>query len=646
MYSGKGWRDIGHARMFDPYAEYEDESSPQFVKALATESAHLQNALKPLQAEKRRMEKLFSVQMDAALPPKMSNAQEIALWHGFTLHIQHVEGHRLTVWMVEGTKVVHVLEDLTGFGFDPDSRLYFTIIDIGSGDQTLELAVYTAAATAVTPLYKISPVGPNAGFQGEFLYFESITNQLRSSGIVCVNKHTGRGRHCVYLEKDFRRNVELMCPPRQADCFFRTTDALSQRLAIVNDTHFSWITPAALQNGKGVTLLPVLKDIYATNKGLVHNGALKPFPNNTFIQSVAPANANSLLVSTVKNGVAYVYLYKMNIQIFEPLFEGKEPCNVMLHTFSTLPSYTLTTYYKSNAVYEVQDSIPVEVKTLPEPVKLQYHSWGFAPVKGAKIPYTYVSFTPKPSKLIVSAYGAYGISAQRAYPKRWLPWLLKGYAFVEAMPRGGRENGDAWYDAARGAVRKVNTFLDTAAVIKTVQRRYRFSPAQTIVYGRSAGGWTAAYIGLAHASLVGAVYAEVPYLDVLRTTTNPDLPLTQLEYNEFGDPRSRREEYVALQKLSPVDIVPPVSPNAPFFLVRSAVHDTQVYPYEALKFGARLRSMGWNACVAIDETGGHFVKRSSAANVFATDFVLLDSHLKRSKTRRRSRYARTHTRRR
>ena len=206
----------------------------------------------------------------------------------------------------------------------------------------------------------------------------------------------------------------------------------------------------------------------------------------------------------------------------------------------------------------------------------------------------------------------------------------------------GRDDGDEWYDAGRTAQRKHETFKDTADVIAAVQRRFHIKPAHTIFYGRSAGGWLAAAIGLFYSHLVAAVYAEVPYLDVLRTSSNPALPLTQLEYDEFGDPRGRPEDYAALQTISPVDALAVAPEKAPFFLVRTALHDVQVYPYEALKFAKKARSLGWRVVVGVDSDGGHFAAEKDIYDQWATDAAILDAILAPLRRRQTRRHAVTH----
>ena len=226
---------------------------------------------------------------------------------------------------------------------------------------------------------------------------------------------------------------------------------------------------------------------------------------------------------------------------------------------------------------------------------------------------------------------------KRSYPISRLAWIQHGYAYVVSFARGGREDGDRWWDGGRTAIRKQNTFDDTAAVIHAVQTTYHLKPSKTIFYGRSAGGLLAANIAHQFPHLVKAIYAEVPYLDVIRTTTNPNLPLTQMEYDEFGDPSSRPAELKALQLISPVDTVPRANTSSPTIVVKTALNDSQVLPYETLKWAKKLRKNQWrNVYVGIDG-GGHFVEESNLYKNMAEDATLLDHALSQSSrgTRRR-----------
>ena len=630
-------RDLGHVKLYDPFAALEDSSSTAFKTAVKEETIYFSNTLKH-KTRISAVEKSFETLLKEALPQVPHAAQETLLWHGRTILIQHGYGNILNVWIYDGADVVCELENLESFGVDPCSNRYFTIKDVGNGDLTFQLDVYEI--NIKTPQYKICPVGPHAAFNGDYVYYEGIENRLRSNSIFRVKKANGRNKHRVFYYDDKKYQIELCAPPRQPDLFIKITNALSQRLALITGASYRWLTPPPLPDGNGGTLLPVCDGTYATNDGLVSKGREYKFPKYGSLHNVVSLTSDSILVATVKYAKVNLYIFYTESNTYKLLLEAQEPNNIMFHTYSTIPSVTVTSYYMPSTVYEIQDTSLIKVKSLPCPLNLIRHSHTMASAGHENIPYTLVSAVKKPKKLLVIAYGAYGLSSGRSYPMRWLPWLIRGYAVVEASPRGGRENGDTWYDAARTALRKHTTFDDTAAVIKDVQRRFHFHKENTVIYGRSAGGWTATYIGQKYPDLVGAVYAEVPYLDVIRTSSNPALPLTQLEYDEFGDPASRHEDYTALLSISPVDSADAAPPHAPFFLVRSALHDSQVYPYESLKFAAKMRNLGWNIVVGMDADGGHFVKRSSAAKIYAEDFLSIDNALINRVIRKTRRQAR------
>ena len=133
---------------------------------------------------------------------------------------------------------------------------------------------------------------------------------------------------------------------------------------------------------------------------------------------------------------------------------------------------------------------------------------------------------------------------------------------------------------------------------------------------------------------------------MVRTTSNPNLPLTQMEYDEFGDPVRRPEELKALLQFSPVDTVPSAPKNSPFILVKTALNDSQVLPYETLKWAKKLREKNWEVVVGIDG-GGHFVEESKMYRGLAEDAVLLNqalNHKSRGTTRRNTRSAKHFTR--
>ena len=119
-----------------------------------------------------------------------------------------------------------------------------------------------------------------------------------------------------------------------------------------------------------------------------------------------------------------------------------------------------------------------------------------------------------------------------------------------------------------------------------------------------------------------------------------------MEYDEFGDPAKRVSEYIALQKISPVDTVPYAPKNAPFIIVKTALYDSQVLPYETLKWAKKLRMNNWKVFVGIDTNGGHFTDSSNIYRAFAEDAVIITNQLSNRASGNGKSFGKTRSRRR
>jgi protease II len=608
-------RAIGDVEIYDRYAALEDPSGVAFATALDHERSIVESATAAL--PRALLSEYTSATRDllrAALPRRKEYAQEILQTSYGTIYIQHSYAHRLHVW-IPGYAPFY---DLTHFA--THGAHFLTIADAGDGGERYELLVYRYGES--TPLWSVADVGPAAAFQDDRLYYSRAENILRYPRIYCASLSSGSSAHAeIYYESDPRFQCDIVAPPRQPNVFLRAHNALEQRIGVCTPRGVSWNrdTPSH------ISVFPISTDIYASDSALYVNGAPHDLPRGQHTTDTAILDDEHIIVATTRAAIPTLYIFNIHTASYSKLWEAQVPQDIVIHTYSSLPSVTITHPAKPNAVYEIRDRTLIHVRENPQPLKLHLVTHSYArSLDGTRVPYTIVAATKKPRKLVVSAYGAYGISSDRSYPKRWLPWLARGYAFVVGAVRGGRDDGDHWYDAARGAPRKHKTFEDAAAVIRAAKRRLNISAGSTVFYGRSAGGMVAATIATHYPHLVCAVYAEVPYLDVLRTTSNPRLPLTTLEYDEFGDPLHDRADFAALRKISPVDTIPRAPSRAPFILLRTALHDAQVLPYESLKFAARARDAGWRVVVGVDADGGHFAGQDAMYAQQATDAAILD----------------------
>ncbi|GAA0621076.1 S9 family peptidase [Halomonas beimenensis] len=192
-----------------------------------------------------------------------------------------------------------------------------------------------------------------------------------------------------------------------------------------------------------------------------------------------------------------------------------------------------------------------------------------------------------PLPTLLYGYGAYGEVLDPWFSVARLELLARGVAFAVAHVRGGGDRGEPWYLAGK-LEHKTNSFRDFLAARDALVEK-GFSDGERIVaYGASAGGLlVGASLNLAPDRFCAAVL-DVPFVDVLRTMENPDLPLTTAEYSEWGnpqDPAVRRR----IRDYSPLDNLPD-RPWPPVFL-QGSWHDMRVPYWEPAKLYARLTEL-------------------------------------------------------
>jgi oligopeptidase B len=157
--------------------------------------------------------------------------------------------------------------------------------------------------------------------------------------------------------------------------------------------------------------------------------------------------------------------------------------------------------------------------------------------------------------------------------------------FVLAHIRGGQEMGRQWYEQGR-LMNKKNTFTDFVDVTKSLQEERKIDPSRTYAMGGSAGGLLMGAVVNMAPQLYDGVIAAVPFVDVVTTMSDPSIPLTTNEWNEWGDPREKAA-YDYMLSYSPYDNV--AAQDYPNLMVTSGLHDSQVQYFEPAKWVARLR---------------------------------------------------------
>jgi len=201
---------------------------------------------------------------------------------------------------------------------------------------------------------------------------------------------------------------------------------------------------------------------------------------------------------------------------------------------------------------------------------------------------------------LLYGYGAYEDCSWPEFSVATPSLLDRGAVYAVAHIRGGGEGGRRWWLQGR-LDRKRTTFTDFIAAADMLAAEGWAAPDRIVSRGRSAGGLLqGAVFSMAPRRWRGVV-AEVPFVDCVTTMSDPTIPLTINEWDEWGDPRDDREMRAYLRSYSPCDNIP--SPPWPDLLVTGSVHDSRVLIREPAKWVARLRATAAEGAAASAEHG-------------------------------------------
>ena len=197
--------------------------------------------------------------------------------------------------------------------------------------------------------------------------------------------------------------------------------------------------------------------------------------------------------------------------------------------------------------------------------------------------------------LLAYGYGAYGMSMDPAFGASRISLLDRGFVFALIHVRGGGELGQQWYQQGK-LENKANTFNDFIDATHALAQQGFGQPGHLYAMGGSAGGLLMGAVINQQPGLFHAVVAQVPFVDVLTTMSDPTLPLTEGEYEEWGNP-AEPAAYQRIKSYSPYDNVHAAA--YPNLLVTGGLFDSQVPYWEPAKWVARLRAMNQGSSVIL-----------------------------------------------
>lgn len=188
---------------------------------------------------------------------------------------------------------------------------------------------------------------------------------------------------------------------------------------------------------------------------------------------------------------------------------------------------------------------------------------------------------------LLYGYGSYGSVIDADFNSNRLSLLDRGFVFAIGHIRGGSDLGRAWYENGK-MLNKKNSFTDFIACAEHLIREGFTSNKKLAILGGSAGGLLVSACLTMRPDLFQAVINKVAFVDVVTTMSDPTIPLTALEWDEWGNPQVR-EHFEYMLSYSPYDNVRPTA--YPHILITTGLNDPRVAYWEPAKFAAKLREM-------------------------------------------------------
>jgi pimeloyl-ACP methyl ester carboxylesterase len=586
-------RDLGFLAWQNDLSWMEGQHGPRWDAAVAFENKQFTDALKPL----KHMVKDFTKNLSITVSEPDS-------YKGWS--VQHSLFSPVQTWSY-GSGSDKFSIDAWDADLSPGvkNKYIAAAVQNPEGYERFTLQIYKKSEP-FKKIQQVPNVGPNVAFLDKTLvaYLGSEADH-RYNSLRTIDVKSGEITILYQLPTDPTQNLELKRLEDGSACIIKS-DFVTEELGIISDDYktVTWVA-------KGACIIPITKDTWIKD-----NKTSLGLPTDEKLESISLKGEWAV---TVANGIRTVWSIKdakAKSQIFiwgEVSYDPREPTKLSISDMR----YT-----------------PYEVNTL---------KWKLSPLRAYPFVCSYyntkaptfvvlnnnrglITSGSYPRGLLVTAYSAYGMTTKvGTLVKRWLPLLKAGWAIASVALPGSGDADLAWRRAGQRENRlaSIEIFIEA---IKDLQEEFSLTPNQTALYGRSAGGLlVTAAVGQAP-GLVGAIYIESPYVDILRTISNPFYSLTKLETKEFGI-GSNPTDVIATGRWSPMERIPAGGYPHLFVVARTDKADLEVYPYEVLKYIRRVRghSVGKrNKFVFISESKGHFTTDQKTR---AEDLALLEDWL-------------------
>jgi len=585
-------RDLGFIEWTDPYGDLDDMKSQEFKDAVAEENAIFQAALKQTQITRFKY-------------PKSATYYTVPWTHEIAVN----EYNRISPTITVGTMTQAVRD------FTTTKDHLITISDQSAGSEKLSLNIYDKnlkiIATVADVGDSVASASATATATAATLYFCKATNIYWYNEVIAMDI---KAQKQISLYKELDKRYVLSLTQKGHHIFVKRAHSQYQDIGIIRGSKVDWFSKGATGTKNPLTEFAIAYDDH-----FINNKKKIQYPTAFRLVDGRAEKDGSFLFILTKDCHNALWSYSSGkwTNLKQDVCEIKFAANGLIIGYPNKPD-------------EVWHLDPLKKeKTMPGPTyDITYGQ--------VCVPWFMVSPKGKAKGVVICGYGAYGYPMRKQQLHIWLPWLANGYAVASLCVHGGGENGDDWWAQSRTAPKRHVGVSDFVEGVIKLQTMLNMDHTNTVIYGRSAGGFlvTAAFSQLK--DKIAAVYAAKPYTDVLRTTTNTLEPQTFHESEEFGAAYESPVDFYETLKISPYENIPVPSihkeqkqeqeqeQDQPLIILTAGTNDTEVLPYMPIKYAKALRDKKWKNVVCRIAQEGHFTEKAEGE---AADLAIIDKFI-------------------
>jgi oligopeptidase B len=437
----------------------------------------------------------------------------------------------------------------------------------------------------------------------------------------------------VYEEKDERFSVSISKSITDAFVFISIHSSTTSEIRLISADKPSENATVFQPRKQGIlydiehhkTGFFILTNENAPNKkvlfqanGKTQTEELVPHNDKTLIENISVL-ASHVLVSQRVNGLQEIVTIQLSDKKSSKISMEEETYFLSLHVNDTYDATKIYYVYNSlstpSSVFEFdlisgEKKIFFQKKLLDKNYKSSDYQtkriWATAN-DGTQIPISLIykkGIDLVKAPLVLYGYGSYGVTIPPVFSATRISLLDRGFVYAIAHVRGGKYLGEDWYENGK-FMRKINTFTDFINAADYLAMKNYCDSEKIYAIGGSAGGLLMGAVANMAPYRWKGIIAQVPFVDVVTTMLDTEIPLTVGEFEEWGNPQEE-DFYWYMLSYSPYDNVKKM--DYPALYITTGYHDSQVQYWEPAKWIAKLREYKTNDAPLLldcDMSAGH-----------------------------------------